>query len=218
MTDIVQPFIDWVVGLMGILGGPGAGVAVALENLFPPIPSEVVLPLAGFAAARGEMGLLEAILCSTIGSVVGALALYRIGAWFGRARLRRVVERMPGIKVSGLDRAEQWFRRHGELAVLVGRMVPLVRSLVSIPAGLERMSLWRFSVYTALGSAAWNSLLIVAGYQLGANWELVGEWIATYQTVVVVGVLLGIGAWMVARRWQRVRSATPVRRSQPAGD
>ena len=86
MTDIVQPVIDWVVGLMGILGGPGAGVAVALENLFPPIPSEVILPLAGFAAARGEMGLLEAIACSTLGSVVGALALYGLGAWFGRTR------------------------------------------------------------------------------------------------------------------------------------
>lgn len=218
MTDIVQPVIDWVVGLMGILGGPGAGVAVALENLFPPIPSEVILPLAGFAAARGEMGLLEAIVCSTLGSIVGALALYGIGAWFGRDRLRRIIERMPGVKVSGLDRAEHWFRRHGELAVLVGRMVPLVRSLVSIPAGLERMSLWRFTAYTALGSAAWNSLLIVAGYHLGTNWELVGEWIATYQSVVVVGVILGFGAWALARHGRRTRPATPARRRQPARD
>ena len=218
MTDIVQPVIDWVVGLMGILGGPGAGVAVALENLFPPIPSEVILPLAGFAAARGEMGLLEAIACSTLGSVVGALALYGLGAWFGRTRLRRIVERMPGVKVSGLDRAEDWSRRHGEMAVLMGRLVPLVRSLVSIPAGLERMPLRRFTVYTALGSAAWNTLLIVAGYQLGANWELVGAWIATYQSVVVVGLLLGLGAWMGARRFRRIRPATPARRRQPAAD
>src|SRR5690348_4667739 len=163
--------VGWVIGLMETLGGPGAGLAVALENLFPPIPSEVILPLAGFTAGQGRMSLIGAIAWTTLGSVVGAVALYYAGVLLGRERLRAIAGRLPLIKLSDIDRTEAWFHRHGPKTVLLGRMIPIFRSLISIPAGVERMSLPVFLVCTAVGSLVWNSIFVLAGYFLGANWH-----------------------------------------------
>jgi membrane protein DedA with SNARE-associated domain len=182
---------DWAVSLMESLGAPGAGVAVALENLFPPIPSEVILPLAGFTAAQGRLGLLEAILWTTAGSVVGALLLYWLGAALGAERLRAVAARLPLVRVEDVGTAEAWFARYGTTAVLVGRVVPIVRSLVSIPAGVERMPLGSFLVLTAVGSGIWNTTLVLLGYGLGERWPEIEAAIGTYQkgVVAVVAVL-----------------------------
>src|SRR4029450_4579497 len=128
----------WAIRIMETLGAPGAGLAVALENLFPPIPSEVILPLAGFTASQGDMSLVAAIAWTTAGSVVGALVLYLIGALIGRERTRAIAARVPLIKVSDIDRTEAWFQRHGRKTVFFGRMVPLFRSFVSLPAAVER--------------------------------------------------------------------------------
>src|SRR3954466_12642874 len=122
----------WATDLMEKLGAPGAGLAIALENLFPPLPSEVILPLAGFAASRGDLGLVSAIVFTTLGSVVGALALYGVGAVLGRDRTRALAERLPLMKLRDVDKAEEWFVRHGSKAVLIGRLVPVVRSLISV--------------------------------------------------------------------------------------
>lgn len=183
----------WVVGVVEALGPVGVGLLVALENLFPPIPSEVVLPVAGYVASQGQMNLVAAIVGATVGAVAGAWLLYGLGVWFGRERLRRWLERIPLMEVEDLDRAESWFVRHGGAAVLVGRCVPVVRSLVSIPAGLERMPQPRFLLFTAIGSAVWNTALIVAGYVLGEQWSDVGrysDWInyAVYAAIAVVVV------------------------------
>ncbi|WP_369028077.1 DedA family protein, partial [Nocardia farcinica] len=148
------------------LGAPGAGLAVAAENLFPPIPSEVILPLAGFSASRGEISLVGAVVWTTIGSVFGALLLYLIGQAFGRRRMYALFDRLPLVNTADLARSEDWFARHGTKAVFLGRMVPLVRSLVSVPAGLEAMPVGRFLVLTAAGSALWNSTFVLAGYAL----------------------------------------------------
>ena len=184
---------------MDTLGAPGAGLAVALENLFPPIPSEVILPLAGFAAREGHLGLVAAILWTTAGSVVGALALYGLGAALGRARLRRIVDRMPFVDVEDLDKAESWFERHGEVAVLIGRFIPVVRSLISIPAGVERMPLGGFLLFTTVGSAVWNTALILAGYALADQWEVVERGLSRYQAVVWV-VIGGAVVWYAVHR------------------
>ena len=160
MSNLLEPIVQAVVSLVGALGAPGVGIAVAAENLFPPIPSEVILPSAGFAAASGSMGLISAIVWATLGSVAGALALYALGAWFGRARFYSLAAKIPFVKEADIKRAEAWFVRRGPLAVLLGRIVPVVRSLISIPAGIERMKLLPFTVYTAIGSAVWNSILI----------------------------------------------------------
>ena len=174
--------------------------AIAAENLFPPLPSEIILPLAGFAAARGEMTLWEAIAWTTAGSVVGAVLLYLVGAALGRDRVRRLVERLPFFSADGLARSEAWFDRHGSKAVLFGRMVPVVRSLVSVPAGTYRMPILRFVVLTAVGSAAWNSLLVVAGFHLGGNWEAVSSWASRYQYGVLAAVAVLVVVWMARRR------------------
>jgi membrane protein DedA with SNARE-associated domain len=181
------------------LGATGVGLLVAAENLFPPLPSEIILPLAGYVASQGKMSLLLAIVGATLGSYFGALALYWLGALLGRERLRRIVERLPLVDVVDMENAEAWFARHGGKAVLFGRCVPLVRSLISIPAGIERMPVWRFSVYTLIGSAVWNTIFVVAGHQLGARWEDVGKYSDPINTAVVVIIALVLGQFVVKR-------------------
>jgi membrane protein DedA with SNARE-associated domain len=188
---------DWAVGLMESLGAPGAGVAIALENLFPPLPSEIILPLAGFTAAQGTLVLWHVLVWTTAGSVVGAVLLYGLGAWLGRDRLRNLVDRMPLVSLDDVDKAESWFTRHGDWAVLIGRLIPIVRSLISIPAGVERMSLGRFLAFTTLGSGVWNTLLVGAGYQLGERWHVVEESVGVFQKVVIVVAVLLVVWWLV---------------------
>ncbi|HET6292172.1 MAG TPA: DedA family protein [Kribbella sp.] len=197
----------WAIDMMEKLGAPGAGLAVALENLFPPLPSEVILPLAGFAANRGDLGLLSAILFTTLGSVVGALALYGVGAALGRDRTRALAARLPLVKVADVDKAEDWFARHGPKAVLIGRLVPVVRSLISVPAGVERMSIGLFLALTALGSAVWNSALVIAGYLLGEQWHVVESSIGVFQYVVVAAAVAAVG-WFVVVKVRARRSAS----------
>jgi membrane protein DedA with SNARE-associated domain len=189
----------WAVDLMERLGGPGAGLAIALENLFPPLPSEVILPLAGFTASRGEFTLVEALLWTTLGSLVGAVMLYWLGALFGRARMRAVATRMPLVKVDDVDRAEEWFVRHGSAAVFFGRMVPIFRSFISIPAGIERMPFLTFVLLTTAGSAIWNTTFVLAGYQLGEQWHRVEQYVGTFQSVVIAAVVLATGYFVVSR-------------------
>ncbi|MGW4199620.1 DedA family protein [Streptomyces sp. NPDC004726] len=189
----------WINSLMDTLGAPGAGIAIALENLFPPLPSEVILPLAGFASSTGQMNLLAALLWTTIGSVVGALALYGVGALLGRERTVAIAAKLPLLKVSDIERTEAWFARHGAKAVFFGRMIPIFRSLISIPAGVERMPLSLFLTLTTLGSAIWNTVFVLAGYALGENWESVAGYVSTYSRGVLVAAVLAVAAFVVVR-------------------
>jgi len=200
-AENLNAIAQWAVSLMETLGAPGAGLAVALENLFPPLPSEIILPLAGFTASRGSFGLIEVLLWTTAGSIIGALALYGIGAWLGRKRLRRIVDAMPLMKVSDVDRAEEWFARHGSKAVFFGRMIPIFRSLISIPAGLTRMPIWKFTLLTSAGSAIWNTVFVIAGYLLGESWHVVEDYAGILQKVVIAGVVAAV----IALVWFRVR-------------
>lgn len=189
----------WVTGLMDALGAPGAGIAIALENLFPPIPSEVILPMAGFAASQGQMSLLAALLWTTAGSVVGALALYGVGALLGRERTIAIAAKLPLVKTSDIERTEAWFVKHGPKAVFFGRMIPVFRSLISVPAGVERMSLPMFTLLTTLGSALWNTVFVLAGYALGERWEDVTGYVSTYSKVVLGVAVLAVVAFLVVR-------------------
>jgi membrane protein DedA with SNARE-associated domain len=200
--------VGWVVDLMETLGAPGVGLAIALENVFPPLPSEVFLPLAGFAASRGELSLVAAIVWTTIGSVVGALALYGIGAALGRDRLCAIAEKMPLVDVGDIHKAEAWFARHGAKAVFFGRMVPLVRSMISVPAGVERMNIGLFLALTAAGSLIWNSVFVVAGYQLGENWHIVESYAGILSRVVLVAVAIAVVVFVVLRI-RRKRNEVP---------
>ncbi|MFD3437990.1 DedA family protein [Streptomyces sp. NPDC058685] len=208
-TAIESSAPGWVNGLMDTLGAPGAGIAIALENLFPPLPSEVILPLAGFAASTGQMNLIAALLWTTAGSVIGALALYGVGALLGRDRTVAIAAKLPLLKVADIERTEAWFARHGAKAVFFGRMIPIFRSLISVPAGVERMSLPLFLGLTTLGSAIWNTVFILAGYLLGENWQDVTGYVSTYSTVVLVAAALGVVAFIGVRLRKR---GTGVRR------
>lgn len=199
----------WSVDLMETLGGPGAGLAIALENLFPPLPSEVILPLAGFTASQGTFSIAGALFWTTLGSVVGALVLYWLGAALGRDRLRRIWGRLPLTNLDDLDRTEAWFARHGRKAVFFGRMVPIFRSLISIPAGVERMPVLVFTGLTLAGSLIWNTIFVMAGYYLGEQWHRVEAYAGAFQKVVVVVVVAGFVWWVVTkvRARNRVRSS-----------
>jgi membrane protein DedA with SNARE-associated domain len=196
--------VGFVTDLVERLGGPGAGLAVALENLFPPIPSEVILPLAGFTASQGKLSLFAAIVWTTLGSVVGAVALYYVGVVLGRDRVRAIAARLPLVKLADIDRTEAWFARYGAKAVFFGRMVPIFRSLISIPAGLERMPIAMFLLYTTLGSLIWNTVFVMAGYLLGENWHAVESYVGAFQNLVIVGCALAV-AYFVISRLRRIR-------------
>ncbi|GAA4418633.1 DedA family protein [Actinokineospora soli] len=195
----VDGLAGWAVELMDALGGPGAAVVVGLDNLFPPIPSELVLPLAGFSAAGGAFSLAEALVWTTAGSVAGAVIVYLLGVLLGRDRTRALVGRVPLLRVSDFDRAERWFARHGAKAVFLGRMVPLFRSAISLPAGVARMGVVPFLALTTLGSLVWNTVFVVAGYQLGANWHLVDEYAGVFQKVVIGAVVVAVGLFAAVR-------------------
>ncbi|MFT2017089.1 DedA family protein [Streptomyces sp. 796.1] len=189
----------WAADLVDAMGGPGAGLAIALENLFPPLPSEVILPLTGFAAGQGVLSLASALFWTTAGSLVGALVLYWIGALFGRERMHALWAKLPLVKPSDLDRTEEWFAKHGTKAILLGRMVPIFRSLISVPAGVERMRLPVFMLLTTLGSFVWNAVLVLTGYWLGDQWDAVETYVGFLSKAVLVVVVVSIVAFVVVR-------------------
>lgn len=184
---------------MDRLGAPGAGLAIAAENLFPPLPSEIILPVAGFTASQGDMNLAAAIFWTTAGSVVGALIWYLVGAAIGRDRTRAILIRLPLVKVTDVDKAEAWFGRHGVKTVFFGRMIPIFRSFISIPAGVERMSLPVFLLFTTLGSLIWNTVFILAGYQLGESWHRIEPYADTLQKIVIVAAVLAVLGFVAYR-------------------
>ena len=206
---------NWVQDVINQFGYLGVALLVVIENVFPPIPSEIVLPFAGFVAQQGasavntsadaaqsDTTVVGMMIAATVGSVVGALILYFVSAAIGPERLRQFVERFGkwfGVKSSDLVRAEEWFDRRSSAAVLVGRCVPLIRSIVSIPAGFRRMKLTSFVVLTAIGSAVWNIALIGAGAVLGDQWERVGEYVGVFQWLVIAAVLLLLVRFVVSR-------------------
>lgn len=195
---------SWITGSIETFGGPGAGFAVTVENLFPPIPSEVVLPLAGFAASENTLSLLGAVLWTTLGSLVGAVVLYYVGALLGPRGARKIATKLPLITDADVDRAEAWFARNGVQAVFFGRMVPIFRSFVSVPAGVQRMPMPTFLGYTAVGSLLWNTTLIITGYLFGQNWWLIEDYIAVFEKVVLVAIVAGV-AWFITTRARKTR-------------
>jgi membrane protein DedA with SNARE-associated domain len=192
----------WIADLIDAFGALGVALLMILENLFPPIPSELILPFAGFLVGRGELGFLPVLVASTAGSLFGALILYALGRWGGRKLILRY-GRFLRVKEADLDRAEGWFDRYDEWVVLFGRMVPGVRSVVSIPAGMLGTPFVRFVLLTTAGSAAWNALLLGAGWYLGDNWQQIAGIVGSASNVVLVLVavaLVSAAVWWWRRR------------------
>ncbi|NEG69391.1 DedA family protein [Bifidobacterium sp. BRDM6] len=203
---------EWLLRLMETVGGIGVSLAIAMESIFPPIPSEIILPLAGFTAARGSMSLVGAIFWATMGSLLGAWCLYGIARWFGIHRIHKAVDRIPGVARKDVDKANEWFSKYGRWSVMIGRVIPVVRSLISIPAGFNKMNFAEFSLFTFLGSAVWNTVLVTAGYMLGDQWCSILGILDVFEEVVIavfaIVVVVAVVRWI--RRVVRERSMKAV--------
>lgn len=199
-----EGFIGWILSLMETLGELGVGLAILLETFLPPIPSEAVLPGAGFLAYEGRMNFWLAWAAATLGGLVGAWIWYAIGAALGRERTRNLVGRTPLLDYEDFDKAEAFFQRWGGVAVLFGRCVPLVRSFVSIPAGINRMPLVNFTAYTFIGSAVWNAIWIGSGFAFGpAIKPVLEQWSGVLSDAVLVVILIAF-VWFVVKRVRRL--------------
>ena len=191
----------WIFSIVDRLGSLGVGLLILLENLIPPIPSEVVLPLAGFRASTGTLNVVGVWVAATAGAVLGALLLYGLGAWLGYDRLHRLAGHRWFIIASqrDIDRGHELFERHGTRMVLFARCVPFLRSVVSIPAGISGMPLLRFAVLTAIGSGVWNAVFIALGWWLGERWDQVQSWLGPVSYVVVGLLVIGLGVLIVRK-------------------
>ncbi len=179
---------DWITDLIGEHGYLALFMLMFLENVFPPIPSELIMPFAGYAAARGDINTIGAVIAGSAGSLLGVFAWYVVGYWLGAERFRRIVKRHGRwltISESDVDRAQQWFTRYGGRAVCVGRLIPAVRSVISVPAGIARMQLPRFLLWSSLGTVVWTGLLTTLGYQLGTRFTEVDKWLQPVSWAIV---------------------------------
>ncbi|MCW3841128.1 DedA family protein [Micromonospora yasonensis] len=200
----------WVASVIDSLGALGVALLVALESVIPPIPSEIVLAMAGYLSAEGRFSVVLIVLAATAGSLLGALILYWLGAVLGEERLKRWLDHIPLVDPEDLTKADRWFERYGKWAVLVGRVVPVVRSLVSVPAGAERLPLGQFVLLTTIGSGVWNALLVGLGFALGSRWQEVGRYSDWFNYAIFAVFAVMIGGWAVkkVRRRRGRRSVT----------
>lgn len=215
MLPIVLPSADQVddgltgltgfaADVIGSIGEFGVGTLAFVETVFPPIPSEIILSLSGYLAERGRLNVVLVVVAATAGAVLGALVLYGLGAWFGEERARSWLTKLPLVEASDFDNASEWFRRHGHPVVFFGRFIPIVRSLVSLPAGAQRMPVVPFVLLTAVGSAIWNSLLVGAGYALGTQYDRVEKYMGYLDYVIYAAVVVIVG-WFVVRKLRQPR-------------
>jgi membrane protein DedA with SNARE-associated domain len=202
LSDIAAWVASVIESIVTSMGYVGIALVMLAENLFPPIPSELVMPFAGFLVAQGKMDLTAVIVSGTIGSVLGAVILYYLGVWADEAIVRKFVRRWGKwltVSEGELDRALAFFGRFGEVVVFFGRLIPIIRSLISVPAGMKRMSIGKFLLFTTLGTILWNVALTLAGVWLGANWEDVLGFLKTYQNLTLA-VIVGVIALFVITR------------------
>ena len=200
MTDAIS---EWAIRTMESLGYVGIGLLMFLENLFPPIPSELIMPLAGFTVAQGKMQLVPAIVAGVLGTILGAFPWYYLGKLLGENRIKRWIDKHGkwlGISSEEIDKSQRWFYRHGNKAVFFGRLVPGIRTLISLPAGFSHMPMAQFLIYSTLGTTAWVGFLTMAGYKLGEHYDLVDRYLAPVSKIVLVLVIVAFVVWIVRHR------------------
>ncbi|MGO8880092.1 MAG: DedA family protein [Desulfomonilaceae bacterium] len=188
------------------LGYWGAGFLMALESMIAPVPSELVMPFVGFLAAEDKFSIPTAILVTSLGSLIGSLISYFLGLWGGRPLVLKA-GRYFFLNHEHLEWTERWFDKHGSWTIFISRFIPIIRHLISIPAGLGRMNLSHFCIFTIVGATMWNSFLLFCGYKLRQNWTLVQQY--SHELDMVVGglAIVALGAWAVATHLRRKRVA-----------
>lgn len=202
----------WLMDLLSSFGYFGVAFLIAIENIFPPIPSEVILTFSGFLTTVSDLNPIGVVISATLGAVVGALVLYFVGTIFSMERILRFIDskwgHWLGFKKTDLDKTMAWFLKRGKIGVLLGRCVPVIRSIVSIPAGIVKMPLLEFVIYTTIGTLIWNTILVFLGVQLGVRWDTVVAFFDTYTLIVVI--LLGLVILYLGLLW--------VKRKQKQGE
>jgi membrane protein DedA with SNARE-associated domain len=201
MGSITEMISDWVFRLVDALGALGVGLLLFIETVIPPIPSELILPLAGFRSRDGDLNVVAVWTTATLGALAGALLLYYVGAWLGYDRLHALSGKRWFILATRADveRGYALFNRYGTWLVLVARCIPIIRSLISLPAGVARMSLPKFLLFSAIGSGIWNAALIGSGWLLADNWVRVEGYLSPVGKIVLI-LGLGFAAFLVTRR------------------
>ena len=206
----MQQFILHIIEQFGYFG---VFFLILIENVFPPIPSEVILLFSGFFSSYNSLSVFYMILASTLGSFLGAIILYYIGKIFNKERLKKIVNGRFGkilfLKENDIDKADEWFDNKGNKSVFFCRFVPIVRSLISIPAGMSEMPMGKFIIYTICGSMIWNTVLICLGYRLGSNWEYVLTILDKYQMVVIV-ILVIIFGYVIIKFYRKKRKSKKI--------
>ncbi|MBS9365683.1 DedA family protein [Listeria welshimeri] len=199
----------WITGIMADFGYIGIFLLIMVENLFPPIPSEIILTFGGFMTTVSPLNVVMVIIVATLGSVVGAILLYKVASYFGKERLTKIVlkyGRILRLKESDIERAESFFLKYGSWAVFLCRMIPLIRSLISIPAGMTKMKMSRFLVLTTAGSLLWNTVLIGLGALLGESWNEIVVFMDSFSTIIysIIAGLLIVGlAFFIRARFKK---------------
>ena len=185
---------EFILTIMEQFGYIGVFLLIAIENIFPPIPSEVILLLGGFMTTYTKLNIVIMIIAATLGSILGAIVLYYIGKIFNKDRLKKIISGKIGkilrLKNSDIDKADKWFDTKGNKTVFFCRFIPIVRSLISIPAGMSEMPMGKFLVYTTFGSLIWNTVLVVIGSIVGENWTSILTIFDTYSSIVVVVIAI----------------------------
>jgi membrane protein DedA with SNARE-associated domain len=209
--SFLSVFADFAVNIVDTLGVVGVLLATALETILPFIPSEIVLPLVGASASPsgGEsLNLVFAIIWSVVGALIGAVFLYLLSNWVGLERIKWIFSKIPLVGEKDVDTANNWFTKYGKLSVLIGRCIPVVRVLVSIPAGLNKMKLHTFIIFSAIGTIVWNSILIVAGYILGDQWCHVEEFAKNFTTptIIIIVLLVAVYVFHIVHRARKTKS------------
>lgn len=204
--DQLSGIVGFAAQLMTSVGEWGVGLFTFLETVFPPIPSEVILPLAGFIASQGSMNIVLVIITSTLGAYLGGTVLYLLGAALGIERSIRLLSKLPLVDKGDFEKAAAWFIRHGKSAVFIGRLIPGVRSLISLPAGAERMNFAIFSTFTIAGSGIWNALLVGLGAALGTQYDLVNQYSKYLNYAVYLAIAVGIALLIIRRARRRTRA------------
>ena len=191
--------INWLVNLIRVSGYWGVGLSMFLESFFAPIPSELILPFSGFVASDGSLNIVLVLIVATLAAYLGSLPFYIIG-YLGEKKMNKFLDKYGKylfISKSDMEKGYSAFDKYGNIFVLVGRVIPIVRTVISFPAGMSKMPFWIFSIYTIIGTAVWSSLLGLAGYFLGEKWEIVSTYVEKYEKVIIVLIVIAVVLYVI---------------------
>lgn len=205
---MITSLVDWLVNLISSMGYWGVGLSMFIESFFAPIPSEIILPFSGFVASQGTLNIYIVIIVATVAAYLGSLPFYLVGRWGEKAVLKFLNKygKYLFISKNDVDKGYEVFEKYGSKIVLVGRVIPIVRTVISFPAGASKMKFAVFTLYTLIGTAIWSAILGFAGYFLGENWKNVSEYVSKYEKVIIVLILV-FAVWYVWRGIKNMRNS-----------